>query len=145
MDIVTYERFAWLIITGSGLDDWIYLHFFPVKINYNSSQSVTLWDSLYSLLDYECLLFCCDEWRTKNFFRINSAERFHVSSVYNFGRSEYRPPLRTFSCHSIIICVLSVATKRSNLLLSNGVPAVDCVTSRMCLPNRCLAMDYSGF
>jgi hypothetical protein len=47
---------------------------------------MTALDSLYSLLDYECLLFCCDwlgpdlrighfriakdEWRTKNHFRI---------------------------------------------------------------------------
>jgi hypothetical protein len=28
---------------------------------------MTLYDSLHSLLDYECLLFCCDEWRTKIF------------------------------------------------------------------------------
>jgi hypothetical protein len=27
---------------------------------YNSSQSMTPWDSLHSVLDYECLLFCCD-------------------------------------------------------------------------------------
>jgi hypothetical protein len=43
-------------ITGSGLDDWIYWHF-TITINYNSSQSMTVPDSLHSLLDYECLLF----------------------------------------------------------------------------------------
>jgi hypothetical protein len=45
----------------------------------------------------------------------------------------------------LLLFILSVATKHRNLLLSNGVPTVDCVTSRMCLPKRCLAMDYSGF
>jgi hypothetical protein len=31
-----------------------------ITINYNSSQSMTVWDSLHSLLDYECLRFHCD-------------------------------------------------------------------------------------
>jgi hypothetical protein len=31
-----------------------------MKINCNSSQSMTVWDSLQSLLNYECLLFHCD-------------------------------------------------------------------------------------
>jgi hypothetical protein len=57
-NIVTYEGCAWLIITGSGLNSWIYWHFFTVTCNYNSSQSMTAWDSLHSLLDYECLLSC---------------------------------------------------------------------------------------
>jgi hypothetical protein len=29
-------------------------------MNDNSSQSMTVWDSLHSLRDYEWLLFCCD-------------------------------------------------------------------------------------
>jgi hypothetical protein len=32
-----------------------------ITINYNSSQSKTVLDSLQSLLDYVCLLFWCDE------------------------------------------------------------------------------------
>jgi hypothetical protein len=35
--IVTYEGLAWLIITGSGLDDWIYWHF---DYSYNQLQSI---------------------------------------------------------------------------------------------------------
>jgi hypothetical protein len=31
-----------------------------IAMNYNSSQLMTAWDSLHSLLDYECLLFHCD-------------------------------------------------------------------------------------
>jgi hypothetical protein len=42
------------------LDDWIYWHFFTIANNYSSSQSVTVSDSLHSLLDCECLLFRCD-------------------------------------------------------------------------------------
>jgi hypothetical protein len=40
-----------------------------------------------------------------------------------------------------LLLFLSVVTKRNNQLLSNGAPTVDCVTSRMCLQKRCLAMD----
>jgi hypothetical protein len=65
-NIVMYRGFAWLIIMGSGFDDWIYWHLFTITVNYACSQSVTVYDSLHSLLDYECLLFHCDEWRTKN-------------------------------------------------------------------------------
>jgi hypothetical protein len=31
---------AWLIIMGSGFDDWIYWHFFTITINYYSSYSI---------------------------------------------------------------------------------------------------------
>jgi hypothetical protein len=29
---------AWLIIMGSGFDDWVYWHFFTITVNYNSSR-----------------------------------------------------------------------------------------------------------
>jgi hypothetical protein len=48
----------WRTITGSGLDDWICWHFFKISINYNSSKSMTVSDSLHFLLDYKRLLFC---------------------------------------------------------------------------------------
>jgi hypothetical protein len=37
-----------------------------IKANYNSSESVAVYGSLHSLLDYECLLFHSDEYRTKD-------------------------------------------------------------------------------
>jgi hypothetical protein len=43
---------------SSGLDEWICWHFFTITINYDNSQSVTPYDSLHSLLDYERLPFC---------------------------------------------------------------------------------------
>jgi hypothetical protein len=35
---VTYSWFAWRIIMGSGFDDWVYWHFFTIKVIYNSSH-----------------------------------------------------------------------------------------------------------
>jgi hypothetical protein len=119
--------FAWLIIMGSKLDDWIYWHFFTITINYNSSQSMTVYCSLHSLLNYECLLFHSDEWRTKNSFRLNwthlrtnSNSALTLLSVltcppfYNFGELNRDHHLEQF------VVIMSVVTGT-------------------CLPNRCLA------
>jgi hypothetical protein len=57
---------AWRIIMGSGLDDWIYWHFFTITIDSNSPQSMAAYNLLHSLLYHERLLFLCDECRTKN-------------------------------------------------------------------------------
>jgi hypothetical protein len=55
---------AWRIIMGSGLDVRIYWHFFTITINYDSSQSMSVYDLLHSLLDHEHVLFHCDDqWR----------------------------------------------------------------------------------
>jgi hypothetical protein len=51
---------------------WIYWHFFTITINYDSSESMILCDSLYSLLDYECLLFHCDESQRTPAHKLNS-------------------------------------------------------------------------
>jgi hypothetical protein len=36
--IVTYSGLAYLIIMGSGFDDWIYWHFFAITVDCNSSH-----------------------------------------------------------------------------------------------------------
>jgi hypothetical protein len=51
---------------GSGFDVWIYWRFFTIKISRDSSESMTVYDSVHSLLDHERLLFHCDECRTTN-------------------------------------------------------------------------------
>lgn len=62
-NIDRYDGFEWLIIMGSGMDYWIYLHFFTININYNSSNQ---WlRTLHYILD-ECPLFHRDECRTKS-------------------------------------------------------------------------------
>jgi hypothetical protein len=38
--IVTYTGLAWIIIMGSGFDDWVYWHFYTITLNYYSSQSI---------------------------------------------------------------------------------------------------------
>jgi hypothetical protein len=62
--------------------------------------------SLHSLLDYECLLFYCDEWRAKNLLGLNWTE-------LTSRRAEYKSPLRTvreFICYYLCF---SVAMKRA--------------------------------
>jgi hypothetical protein len=34
---------------GSGFDDWIYWHFITITINYDGSQSMTVYDSAIEL------------------------------------------------------------------------------------------------
>jgi hypothetical protein len=48
-------------ITNSRWDEWIYLRSFTITTNYDSSQSMTVYDSLHSLLDHERLPFHRDE------------------------------------------------------------------------------------
>jgi hypothetical protein len=53
--------------------------FFTIIINHNSSQSMTVYDSLYSLLDYKCLLFHGD-WLGSG-LRIGHFFSFHCTLV----------------------------------------------------------------
>jgi hypothetical protein len=120
---------------GSEFEDWIYWHFFTITMNYNSSQSMNVYDSLHSLLDHERILFHCDEWRRTNhcshielpsdfwittpvwrmLSRLNSAERSHVFSLHSFVRTKERwqfPTVHVTACLSVSAgpCVNSVAT-----------------------------------
>jgi predicted small integral membrane protein len=104
---------------GSWLDDWIYWHFF--KINYNSSQSMSVRGSLHFLIDYKRLLFLL--WlpvRT----RMNWSNSFTVS-----GRTEYKSPYLT------VTVAYQWLHSASILCIGN-----------LCLVSRWLAMDFrSGF
>jgi hypothetical protein len=54
------------VIVGYRFDDWIYWTSpIIVTVNYDSLQSMTVYDSLYSLLDHEHHRLHCDEWQTK--------------------------------------------------------------------------------
>jgi hypothetical protein len=48
-----------------------------------------------------------------------------------------------FLSYSVCIHCHGNSNMSSDLLPSNRSPTVDCVTSRICLRKRCLAMDYS--
>jgi hypothetical protein len=93
---ITCSGFAWLIITGSGLDDWIYWHFFTVTVNYDSSLSMTAHDSLHSLLQHECplrrvtndTLNSC--WMNYDWYLTNVLLIYEWTLFYNFGRTDER-------------------------------------------------------
>jgi hypothetical protein len=60
---------------------------------------------------------------------------------YNLGRTDKRPPARTVRvllCYYLCFFPLLRNVPR-DLLHSSGGPTVDCLTSEICLPNRCLA------
>jgi hypothetical protein len=108
---------------GSGFDDWIYWHFFTITVNYDSSQSMTVYDSLSSLLNYQCLPFCvtdlvliCESaissasvvrWLTRHSWTLelsncllksltNEQICIHEWTLcYHFERTEQWPPHRT--------------------------------------------------
>jgi hypothetical protein len=85
---------------GSGFNDWIYWHFFKITINYDSSQSVAVYDSLYSLQDHELLFFHCGEWRIIAHILIwlerrlpdESPLRMNYNPYITSRRPEYRSP-----------------------------------------------------
>jgi hypothetical protein len=135
---------------SSGFDDWTYWHFFTITINYDSSQTMTIYDSLHSLLDYKCLLqrmtndkSLLTHW-TPAECSIKKILWMNHNSFITSRQSEYKSPCQNGSL-ILLLFVLSIGMKRSSLLLSNRGPTVDCVTSRICLLKRCLAMDYYGF
>jgi hypothetical protein len=112
-NIVTYEGLAWLIIMGSGFDDWIYWHFFTITVNYDSSQSMTVYDSLPSLLDHECLLFHCDEWWTMNhcshieLFKLRLSDESLLwmnKTLITSRQPEYRSPSPTVRLLLCVVC-----------------------------------------
>jgi hypothetical protein len=166
--IVTYERIAWLIITGSELDLLTLLY------NYNQLQQ------LHSLLDYECLLFCVTDlvliyesvtssssvvlWLTLHSWTLNFWILLRLNYWTNYEWTELNWTLETITCpfvlwadrtetiisniSSTITCLLVTDTWFSEPLSRNGrlwflqaypLPRIYSSAS------RCLAIDYSGF
>jgi hypothetical protein len=117
----------WLIITGSGLDDWIYWHLLVqslvMTMNYNNSHSIfsrTLLSWLPRLapilvlvlvlrLTYESLTNL--SWLTLHSWTLSSTtgliQRSHVSSLYNFGKD--RIEITTSNSSSIIVWLFVAA------------------------------------
>jgi hypothetical protein len=122
IDVVMYLGFAWLIIMGCGFDDWVYWHFFTIMINYDSSQSMTVYNSLHSLLGYECILFYCDEWWMTNHCShtelpwitnydshlTNALLIYEWTLFYNFGRTDKRVSSQTVTCYSPVVTGMSL-------------------------------------
>jgi hypothetical protein len=154
MFVITYQwtilssiRVWWLIIISFGFKDLIYWYFFAITINYDSSQSMTLYDSHHSLLDHERLLFHCDEWRTTNHcshiefsyesrLSDESLLRINYDSFITSRRPDEKTLLRRFGCY----CVCCHRNLFSNLLPSNDLFVAICC-SGTCFPSRCSAMN----
>jgi hypothetical protein len=116
----TYSRLAWLIIMGSGLDDWIYWYFTIVKSHnqwLSTTCSIPCWTtSVFSSTDwldsdlrighffsFRCPLVNTPQLNTQllNSLTIESLEFNEWTLFYNFGRIKYRPRHRTVR---VLVC-----------------------------------------
>jgi hypothetical protein len=144
---------SWLIIMGCGFGDWIYWHFFTITSNYDSSQSMTVYDSLHSLLDHERLLFHRDElpnqcshielrgttsvWRISRDWNVLDWTSFQVDRtlVTMSYSSSVIPPF--IYCHETCVNLgatlwfIQACSLLQNALLENLCPAV---VINMCFP-----------
>jgi hypothetical protein len=127
--IVTSQGFAWLIIMGSGFDNWVYWHFFTITVNYKSSH-------IELLLNDVCV--------TNALCRISD-------SCLNLSNSRinsllYLPSSPNISHHveQLIVFYYSVSS-HGNLFFSNLPRGNDCsllfVVAEIWFPRRCSAMD----
>jgi hypothetical protein len=133
---------------GSGLDDWIYWHFFTNTINYDSSQSMTRTRSIPCWTTSVFFSTLTNDERRIAAHTLNCLERYLSDESLSFitsRRLEYRSPSQTvpllFSrCHGNVFvnirCHGNLCLATS--YLTTGCPTVDCVTSRICLLRRCL-------
>jgi hypothetical protein len=99
--IVTCSGLKWLIIMGSGFDDWIYWHFFTITTNYNSSHIELLLNSLaveLRLLSEVCSL--------KNLWLSHYTECTNELPFITATGPECISPCRTVNC-PLLICLLS--------------------------------------
>jgi hypothetical protein len=108
----------WLMITCSGLDDWIcwslILQSLLITINYNNSQSSYYWR--FAPFSSSCL----NSLTTSELnYWTELSQRSHMSSLYNFGKNLIE--FTTSTSSSIITC-LSVAAETC---LANRYPATD--------------------
>jgi hypothetical protein len=73
---VTYRGLAWLIIMGSGFDDWVYWHFFTFALDYESSHVELLW------MPYEEPLWRISHESLTNFRLTSTATCIHESTAF---------------------------------------------------------------
>jgi hypothetical protein len=173
IDYYTYCQVSgvpWLIITSSGMDDWIYCRLlYTLHYNYNQwltkTRSIPYWTMrVFSftvtdlILIYESVTSSASvvRWLTLHSWTLkllNSLTTEWLNSrilmnwtLLRMNHWISQGPLfitsRRTECRSFqtVFCPL-LRNIPSDLLPSNGGPStVDCVTSATCLPKRCLAM-----
>jgi hypothetical protein len=162
--IVTYERFSWLIIMGSRLDDWIYWHFYN---NYNQLWQLKINDCVrlaqfLAGLRVSSLLrdWLGSDLRVDHFFSficslVNTAqlnadlsrEWIHQSHEFTNELSFitlWEPKRGHHLEQLVVILPLSREYMFGNRWLANGLWLlfVAIPTFRRCLPNHCIAYGH---
>jgi hypothetical protein len=114
--IVTYSGLAWLIAVGSGLDDWVYWHFFTITVNYSSSHIE--------------LRLLSDECSVKNLGLISESLEFTNEFLFiTATRPECKSPCQTVNCPSVcchgnlFLATFYLATTSSLLFVAAGAVA----------------------
>jgi hypothetical protein len=121
---------------------------------YDSSQPMTVYDSPYSLLDCECLLIHCDEWRTKNscphielpwktsvclsVWRTSVKNLLDWTSFQADGESVTRP-----YSSSVVLFFIRCRETFVSLMATLWFIQAYSLLRNVLLASRCLAMDYS--
>jgi hypothetical protein len=127
---------------GSGFDEWVYWHFFTITVEYNSSHTELL-------LNTVCLTNLYEEFLT-NLGLISTATLEFTNALLSItatwpGEKSSYLTLPLFCCHENVFvnirccgnkCLLSRCLARMTSS-SYIIPAF-----RQCLPSRCLANDH---
>jgi hypothetical protein len=127
---------------NSGVDDCIYLYFFIIKISYDRSQSVTLYDSLHFLVDQKCLhrRMTNDEYLLTHWTLLRKPyEEYLEDEISCTELTSRRTRRKRFLCYS----VLSVTSETNEPLPRKWTsPSVAIQTYRQSFPDRCLANGH---
>jgi hypothetical protein len=129
--IVTYKVFAWRIITGSGLDGWVYWHFFTITANYSSLHIELLLNPLANelrLLSDECSEESLKFTNELPFITSIELNRDHRLQGFHYCVSWMR---YLGNVHE------PLPRKIDNSVSGSTIPAF-----RRCLPSRCLANGH---
>jgi hypothetical protein len=153
-DIVRYKWFAWLIIMGSGFDDWIYWHFFTITINCNSSHSQLLLNVCLTNLSEESqtnISLISDGFESKSGSKVTlrlvvyrqslrlAIKPFETHAMDLFLSTESLRP-RTVNSSSVILCVIRCRETCVNHVATLSYSLLQSIS---CLPTCYLATTRS--
>jgi hypothetical protein len=126
---------------GSGLDNWIYWHFFTITINYNSSQSVTVQDSLHSGWTSVFPSAATNDERLITAHILKSLPNESIEFTNDLSFITSGEPTRGHHTEQSVFWSLVSVTAETSVQFPTKRTSVSAVilTFRRCLPNRCLA------
>jgi hypothetical protein len=122
---VTCKGLAWLIMMGTGFDDWIYwTSLLQLQLIITAHTLNSFWTtSVLRMLYEESLIALKDVWLANGFLKSL------LGTLYKLARIHGNP-------YKWFVATETCLPKR--WLLSNRSSTVDCVTTGICLPKRCL-------